>query len=115
MKNVTLHTINLNSWCKTRTDVKSLDGEFAPFTIKGEGHEFSFFMANHEDPEQIKEALFQIVQDLHDSIPDYALEISKENKLVKFLSDGDYQTPDVVTILQGLPDQEFAIDLKESP
>ena len=115
MKNVTLHTINLNSWCKTRTDVKSLDCEFAPFTIKGEGHEFSFFMANHEDPEQIKEALFQIVQDLHDSIPDYALEISKENKLVKFLSDGDYQTPDVVTILQGLPDQEFAIDLKERP
>ena len=115
MKNVTLHTINLNSWCKTRTDVKSLDGEFAPFTIKGEGHEFSFFMANHEDPEQIKEALFQIVQDLHDRIHDYALEISKENKLVKFLSDGDYQTPDVVTILQGLPDQEFAIDLKERP
>jgi hypothetical protein len=113
MKNVTLHTINLNSWCKTRDELTSLSGGFPQSQVKGEGHQFSFFMANHEDPEQIKEALFQIVHDLQESIPDYALEISKENKLVKFLSDGDYRTDEVVSILQGLPDQVFKIDLKE--
>ena len=85
MKNITLHTINLNSWCKTRTAVKSLDGEFAPFTIKGEGHEFSFFMANHLDPAQIKEALLQIVHDLQENIPDFALEISKEKQIGQIL------------------------------
>ncbi|MEI8048930.1 MAG: hypothetical protein WCI92_16225 [Bacteroidota bacterium] len=113
MKNVTLHTINLNSWIKTRNELTSLDGEFTPSAIKGEGLEFSFMMANHEDPEQIKEALLQIVQDLHDSIPGYALQISKENKLVKFMQNGDYQTHEVVSVLQGLPGQVFNIDLKE--
>jgi hypothetical protein len=113
MKNVTLHTITLNSWIKTRNELTSLSDGFPPSQVKGEGHEFSFFMANHEEPEQIKEALLQIIQDLQESIPDYAMQICKENKLVKFLSDVDHQTPDVVAILQGLPDQQFTINLKE--
>jgi hypothetical protein len=81
--------------------------------IKGEGIEFSFMMANHEDPELIKKVLLEIVQELQNSIPDYALEISKENKLCNFLQIGNYQTDEVVSILQGRPNQVFTIELKE--
>jgi hypothetical protein len=113
MKNVTTHTINLNSWIKTRNELTSLDGGFPPSMIKGEGIEFSFMMANHEDPELIKEALLKIVQDIQNIIPDYALEISKENKLSNFMQNGAYQTDEVVSILQGMPGQAFTIDLKD--
>ena len=81
--------------------------------IKGEGHEFSFMMANHEDPELIKEALLEIVQDLQDSIPGFAETIAKENKLSNFLQNGNYRTDEVVCLLQGLPNQVFEIELKE--
>lgn len=112
MKNVTLHTINLNSWIKTRSELTSLSDGFPPSQVKGEGNEFSFFMANQEDPEQIKEALLQIIQDLQESIPDYAMQISKENKLRNFLCNGDYQSSEVVEVLNGIPHQQYVFSIK---
>ena len=113
MKKVTLHTINLNSWVKTRDELTPVDGEFPPSMLNGVGKEFSFIMANHEDPEKIQKALSEIVQTLQNSIPDFALEISRENRLSNFIQEGEYQTDEVVSILQGMPDQQFTVDLKE--
>ena len=106
MKKLTLYTIGLNSYITTRNEIKVVEGEFTPQQEKGEGVEFSFMMAEHENPVKIKEALSEIIHELQTNIADIAEEICNRNKLKNFIDRGGYDRDDVMNILDGMPNYE---------
>ena len=113
MKNVTLHTISFDSWGKTRIELIPLECEYPLSMVNGVGKKFSFIIANHEDPKKIQKALTEIVKELQNRIPEFAQQISRENKISNFFQEGEFQTIEVVSTLQGMPYQQYTVNLKE--
>jgi len=113
MKKVTLKTINLKSWVKKKNEDRPLECEYPLSMVNGVGKKFSFIIANHEDPKKIQKALTEIVKELQNRIPEFAQQISRENKISNFFQEGEFQTMDVVSTLQGMPDQQYTVNFKE--